>query len=94
LQHPLFLFSNGMLAVGILFSIILVVDKKKMTRAPCVLLLLAFTMAIVSCGGGGGSRTPPPPPPNPGTPAGTYNIVVTATSGSIVSTTGFTLVVQ
>jgi pro-kumamolisin-like protein len=66
----------------------------EMMRGSCLLLLAAGTMAVASCGGGGHSSTPPPPPPNPGTPAGTYNIVVTATSGLTVSATGFTLVVQ
>jgi hypothetical protein len=82
-----------MLAVGMLFSTVLVVDKKQITRGISLLVLAAATMTIVSCGGGG-SSTPPPPPPNPGTPTGTYNVIVTATSGSIVSSTGFTLVVQ
>ena len=37
---------------------------------------------LPSCGGGGDGGTEPPPPPTGGTPAGTYPIVVTATSGS------------
>jgi len=39
-------------------------------------------------GGGGGGNT------DPGTPKGTYNITVTATSGSYTHTTNFTMVVQ
>lgn len=93
LQHPLHRVSGWMLAVGMLFSMVFMADKKQMMRGICLLLLAAATVMIASCGGGG-SSTPPPPPPNPSTPAGTYNIIVTATSGSAASTTGFTLVVQ
>lgn len=93
LRHWLHPVSGWMLAVGMLFSTVLVVDKKQITRGISLLVLAAATMTIVSCGGGG-SRTPPPPPPNPGTPTGIYNVIVSATGGSIVSSTGFTLVVQ
>jgi hypothetical protein len=94
LQYPTYRFSYWVLALGMSFSVVFVVDKKQIMRGLCLLLLAAVTIAIVSCGGGGHSSTPPPPPPNPGTPAGTYNIIVTATSGSSGSSTGFTLVVQ
>jgi hypothetical protein len=91
LTRPMYPFS--VLAVGMFFSIVFLVDKKQIMRVICLLLIAAVTLTIVSCGGGG-SHTPPPPPPNPGTPAGTYNVIVTATSGSSVSATGFVLVVQ
>lgn len=42
-----------------------------------------FALALLpSCGGGGDGGTEPPPLPAGGTPAGTYPIVITATSGS------------
>jgi sugar lactone lactonase YvrE len=41
--------------------------------------LLLFVLAV--CGGGGGGG-PTGPTPNPGTPAGTYNLTVTGTTGS------------
>jgi hypothetical protein len=56
-------------------------------------VLLAFLLLQVSCGGGGssgGSGTTV----NPGTPAGTYNINVTGTSGTLVQTAPVTLAVQ
>ena len=87
-------YSLTTLAVGMFFSIVLLVHKRQIVRGASLLLLAIGTMTIVSCGGGSHSSTPPPPPPNPGTPAGTYNITVTATSGSSVSAAGFTLVVQ
>lgn len=58
------------------------------------LLLLAATLlaafAWTSCGGGGGGTTPAPK----GTPAGTYTITATATSGSITKTTTVSLTVR
>ena len=39
-------------------------------------------------------KSPPPPVQDPGTPAGTYNVTVTATNGSASSITGFTLFLQ
>ncbi len=58
-----------------------------------LLALLALILLAPACGGGG-SSSPPPPPPPPSTPAGTYNVVVKASSGAITSVAGFTLVVQ
>jgi hypothetical protein len=57
------------------------------------LVLMPITAAtlIVGCGGGSSSTTPPPVT---GTPAGTYMITVTATSGSTTANTQLTLVVQ
>jgi hypothetical protein len=51
-------------------------------------------ITIPACGGGSSMPPPPPPPPDPGTPKGSYNIIVTATSGSLRHATSFTLTVQ
>jgi pro-kumamolisin-like protein/Big-like domain-containing protein len=83
------------LAAGgfMLFSAVLIGIPRR--RSPLLLLLLLGLIVMApGCGGGSSNHTPPPPPPNPGTPAGTYNIVVTATSGSTTSSTGFTLILQ
>jgi subtilase family serine protease len=53
------------------------------------ILLLTLVAAGISCGGGSSSHTS-----NPGTPAGTYTIAVTATSGSLTHTTNVAITVQ
>ena len=53
---------------------------------------LMFLLLWAACGGGGGGGGPPPP--KPGTPAGTYTLTVTATSGGVSHTTSLTLKVN
>src|ERR1039458_7687976 len=54
-----------------------------------MLMLLVVTPGSGGGSGGGGSHNPPP---NPGTPTGVSTVFVTASSGSTVSTSAFTLV--
>ncbi len=90
-SHPHF--AHWLAAGGFgLFSLLLFGGSRRQRPARFLALLTLLIMLLSACGGGGSS--PPPPPPNPGTPTGTYNVVVTASSGSTTSTTGFTLVVQ
>jgi hypothetical protein len=79
--------------LGLLLSTIAVGRRQHRVRGLLLLLTLALVIVAPACGGGGSSG-PPPPPPNPGTPKGTYSITVSATSGSIVSKTGFALIVR
>lgn len=87
--------AQWVLGAGLFASVLLVAGKRR-GRGLCLLLLLTLILITPSCGGssnsGGSGNTGPPP--NPGTPAGTYPVTVTATSGTTVSTTGFTLIVQ
>jgi hypothetical protein len=53
-------------------------------------LVLWVTLEFTACGGGGGSTLPPPT----GTPAGTYTVAVTGTSGNTSHTTSLTLIVN
>jgi hypothetical protein len=63
-----------------------------------MLVLICVVLAgMAGCGGGGGTAGGggnAPPTPQPGTPAGTYTVTVTATSGTMVKTANFTLTVQ
>jgi hypothetical protein len=65
-------------------------SQRCFVRVACA-LLLAFLALEPGCGGSGGGGGPPP---NPGTPAGTYSVKITGTSGSLVQSSSVTLVVQ
>jgi drug/metabolite transporter (DMT)-like permease len=56
-------------------------------------LIIAALLSFSACGGGGGGSSKTPPP-DPGTPAGTYPMVVTAASGALQHSVNFTLTVQ
>jgi hypothetical protein len=64
-------------------------------KTAALLILLAMLSAAAGCGGGTTTTVPPPPPPPPtGTPAGTYTIAVTATSGNFSQSVNLTLIVN
>ncbi|HEX8817954.1 MAG TPA: Ig-like domain repeat protein [Terriglobales bacterium] len=71
------------------------VPGSRQRRGSVLLLLLCAAMiATVSCGGGGGgggTQTQNPPPPTSPTPTGSYNVTVTAASGSLSHAVKFTL---
>jgi subtilase family serine protease len=78
---------------GALFASIFVLGvpvRRRRRMAGLGLMLLTFFAAGVGCGGGNST----PPVKSGGTPAGTYSITVTATSGSSTHTKLFTLTVQ
>jgi subtilase family serine protease len=87
--------ANWLAFASFMFFSAVLIGAPGRRRSPLLLLaLFGLLLLAPACGGGGGSTPPSPPPPNPATPAGTYNVTVTATSGSTQSITGFTLVVQ
>lgn len=71
--------------------------RQKRSFSLLAILLCALMITGVGCGGGGSSAPAPAttsPPPLPPTPAGVYNVVVTAASGSLTHKVAFTLVVE
>lgn len=57
------------------------------------IMTFLMLLGLAACGGGGGGGSGPPIT-HPGTPAGTYNIVVTGTAGTITHQQTFVLTVQ
>src|SRR5581483_7162686 len=85
-----------LLGIGMPFGIFFIAAPRRRLGRLTPLLLLFFLMALVpSCGGsgssGGGASQQKQ---DPGTPAGTYNITVTATAGSITQQGAFTLTIE
>jgi len=83
----------AMILVG---GVLLAVPRKRRPTLVVTVILLSVAVALPSCGGGsssggtggGGGGG------NSGTPAGTYNVTVTATSGSLSHSGSIALVVQ
>jgi plastocyanin len=89
-------FNGNTLAAVLSFGLIGIVflsrasRRKRSARAALMLLGTILTaLAIISCGGGG-----TPPPPVTGTPAGSFSVTVTATSGATTHSSTITLNVQ
>jgi hypothetical protein len=57
---------------------------------PFMVLALFLILQAVGCGGGGSGS----PPPQVGTPAGTYAVTVSGTSGNTTHSTTLTLIVN
>ena len=95
-----FAFAVGLLPVG-LFQLALSTKCGKRRRRRMrsgiiagLALLLMLTATLLACGGSGGTSSAPPAQPLPGTPSGTFTIVVSGTSNNIIQSTNFTLTVN
>jgi hypothetical protein len=88
-------FAQWMSGFGLLFSVVLLGGPKRRRVSGMFLgLMLLLLLTVPGCGGSSSKPAPPPPPPVISTPAGSYNVTVSATSGANVSTTGFSVTVQ
>jgi hypothetical protein len=70
--------------------------RRRLMRSGC-LLILGCLIAAAGCGSGRlipGSGGSEPTPPTAVTPAGTYNVVVSATSAGLTRAVSLTLIVQ
>jgi hypothetical protein len=79
-----------LLGSGLPFGIFFVgASRRRRWSILALMMLLALIVAVPACGGGGSSHHQ-----DPGTPAGTYTITVSATAGSLAQQGSFTLVVK
>jgi multidrug efflux pump subunit AcrA (membrane-fusion protein) len=89
--------GSGLLGFGVVAGVFLFAIPRlrrnglRGSKAPLALLVLAFIVLLASCGGGGGGSTTKT---DPGTPAGTYTVRLSATSGSVTVPATFQVTVQ
>ena len=92
---PLLFFWVAVLACAAAFA---QVARRKPSLRPALALGAIVLIAAVctACGGGSAASTPNTfvPPPQTGTPAGSSNVTITATSGATVRTANVSLIVQ
>lgn len=65
--------------------------RRRWNKLLGLMVLGAFLVVVPGCGGGGGSSSHQQ---DPGTPAGTYTVTVTASAGPLTQQSTFTVVVQ
>jgi len=83
-------YCAALLGSGLPFGIFFVATtRRRRWSILALMMLLALIVAVPACGGGGPSHHQ-----DPGTPAGTYTVTVTATAGSLTQQGSFTLVVK
>jgi pro-kumamolisin-like protein/Big-like domain-containing protein len=82
-------FGGGLPLAGIF---LLAAPRRRRWSSLAGLTLVALLLAAPACGGGGNKV--PVHQQDPGTPAGTYSVTVTATAGSLTAQGSFTLTVQ
>jgi len=87
--------AQWMFGFGLLFSLVLMgAPKRRRVSGIFMGLMMWLLLTVPGCGGSSSKPTPPPPPPVISTPTGVYNITVSASSGSNISTTNFSVTVQ
>ena len=95
LDHPRIFYAMWLpfAGLGFLGMIFMAAPARRRRALASVLTVLAIAMLafLSACGGGGATRTPQT---IAGTPAGTYTITVSGTSGNLTQTTTFSLTVN
>ena len=102
IQPPSAMQLVPMASLALLFAIVMMFSwmqnpasrRRTLRVAMSVCLILMPIAAATMLVGCGGSSSTTPPPPATGTPAGSYTLTVTATSGSTTASTTVTLVVN
>lgn len=102
IKHSPFAQPQVFASFFVLPGIVLLSSVRRRRKLVLTLSIIAIGLGLlVACGGGSSSSTstnpPTPTPPNPSslaTPAGTYPIIIKATSNSLVSSTSVSLTVQ
>ena len=89
LTYPGFSRRDGAV-LAFLFSLLWLLPRRFRVRALTLLFLLAVALGVTACGG---KSTSSPSSGNPGTPAGTYTVVVTAASTAYSTTQSVALAV-
>jgi hypothetical protein len=84
------LLGGGLPLIGIL---LIRVPKRRRASLLLGMMLLGLVTVFPSCGGGGGG-SPAAHQQDPGTPAGSYVITVTATAGSLKQQGSFLLAIN
>ncbi len=83
--RALFAACLGFTWIGVLGIVAVPLRLNRTKRGLFTATLVLMAVCAVGCGGGNGGGIQPPPTSPTGTPAGTYNIVVTATGNAGVS---------
>jgi hypothetical protein len=84
-------FPGGGLPLAGIF--VIAVSKRRRATLLLGMMLLGLVAVFPACGGGGGS-THAAHQQDPGTPAGSYVVTVTATAGSLQQQGSFALVIK
>jgi hypothetical protein len=82
--------GGGLPLIGIF---VMAVPKRRRASLLLGMMLLGIVAVLPSCGGGGGG-SPAAHQQDPGTPAGSYVVTVTATAGSVKQQGSFLLAIK
>jgi hypothetical protein len=91
---PNWLVGGAVLVLGCLLCLGVPAKGRRQRVAFALLVSALAAAAFGACGGGGGTPVGGGGPPDPGTPAGTYSVTVSATSGTVSNTANVSVTVK